>query len=155
MGPQRQTVPRTWTWRPGSTPPAHDDGQRPRTDGNRAGLESRQRRATLYAFKGVCLRHCGWLCGHARRPWPSAPRTCPRCLGDAPENQHSKDIWVYSDRPVNPFSLISSLKTVSEFTRGSDLPSRVADHLLWLGRYLERAEGLTRLLTVGLPPAFR
>ena len=30
--------------------------------------------------------------------------------------------------------------------RGSDLPSRVADHLLWLGRYLERAEGLIRLL---------
>jgi uncharacterized circularly permuted ATP-grasp superfamily protein/uncharacterized alpha-E superfamily protein len=70
----------------------------------------------------------------------------PTLLGDSPENQQSKDIWVYSDRPVTAFSMISSLKTVSEFTRGSDLPSRVADHLLWLGRYLERAEGLTRLL---------
>ena len=29
---------------------------------------------------------------------------------------------------------------------GNDLPSRVADNLFWLGRYAERAEGLTRLL---------
>ena len=35
---------------------------------------------------------------------------------------------------------------MTEFRRSSDLPSRVADHLLWLGRYLERAEGLIRLL---------
>ena len=63
-----------------------------------------------------------------------------------PERQQSKDIWVLSDRPVSPFSLMSSLQPVSEFKRGNDLPSRVADHLLWLGRYLERAEGLIRLL---------
>ena len=29
---------------------------------------------------------------------------------------------------------------------GSDLPSRVADNLFWLGRNVERAEGITRLL---------
>jgi hypothetical protein len=51
-----------------------------------------------------------------------------------------------SDQPVEPFSLMSGLQAVAEFRRGSDLPSRVADHLLWLGRYLERAEGLVRLL---------
>jgi len=67
-------------------------------------------------------------------------------LGRVPERQQSKDIWVLSDRPVVPFSLMSGLQTVSDFRRGSDLPSRVADHLLWLGRYLERAEGLIRLL---------
>ncbi len=70
----------------------------------------------------------------------------PTLLSDSPEGQQSKDVWVYSDRPVTPFSLMESLQTVSAFTRGSDLPSRVADHLLWLGRYLERAEGLVRLL---------
>ena len=70
----------------------------------------------------------------------------PTLLSDSLESQQSKDIWVNSDRPVTPFSLMSSLQTVSAFTRGSDLPSRVADHLLWLGRYLERAEGLVRLL---------
>ncbi len=66
--------------------------------------------------------------------------------GDCPENQQSKDIWVLSDQPVEPFSLMAGLETVAKFNRGSDLPSRVADHLLWLGRYMERAEGLVRLL---------
>jgi uncharacterized circularly permuted ATP-grasp superfamily protein/uncharacterized alpha-E superfamily protein len=64
----------------------------------------------------------------------------------APERQLSKDIWVLSDEPVEHFSLLSSLHNVSEFRRSSDLPSRVADHLLWLGRYMERAEGQIRLL---------
>jgi hypothetical protein len=64
----------------------------------------------------------------------------------SPERQQSKDIWVLSDQPVEPFSLMGGLQAVAEFRRGSDLPSRVADHLLWLGRYLERAEGLVRLL---------
>jgi uncharacterized alpha-E superfamily protein len=66
--------------------------------------------------------------------------------GDVPEQQQSKDIWVLSDQPVEPFSLMGGLREVAEFRRSSDLPSRVADHLLWLGRYLERAEGLVRLL---------
>ncbi len=66
--------------------------------------------------------------------------------GDCPEQQQSKDIWVLSDQPVEPFSLMGGLQAVAEFRRSSDLPSRVADHLLWLGRYLERAEGLVRLL---------
>ena len=66
--------------------------------------------------------------------------------GERPEQQQSKDIWVLSDQPVEPFSLMGGLQAVAEFRRTSDLPSRVADHLLWLGRYLERAEGLVRLL---------
>ncbi|MFH1983496.1 MAG: circularly permuted type 2 ATP-grasp protein [Pseudomonadota bacterium] len=65
---------------------------------------------------------------------------------DCPERQQSKDIWVLSDQPVAPFSLMGGLKAVTAFRRSSDLPSRVADHLLWLGRYMERAEGLIRLL---------
>lgn len=67
-------------------------------------------------------------------------------IGGVPEQQMSKDIWVLSDRPVEPFSLMAGLQASAELKRGSDLPSRVADHLLWLGRYLERAEGLVRLL---------
>ena len=70
----------------------------------------------------------------------------PTLIGDCLERQQSKDIWVLSDQPVKPFSLMGSLRKVAEFRRSSDLPSRVADHLLWLGRYLERAEGLIRLL---------
>jgi len=65
---------------------------------------------------------------------------------NSPEQQQSKDIWVLSDKPVEPFTLMDGFHTISEFKRSSDLPSRVADNLLWLGRYLERAEGLIRLL---------
>jgi len=65
---------------------------------------------------------------------------------DCPERQQSKDIWVLSNKPVVPFTLMGGFHTISEFRRSNDLPSRVADNLLWLGRYLERAEGLIRLL---------
>ncbi len=65
---------------------------------------------------------------------------------DCPGRQQSKDIWVMSDTPVEPFTLMGGLHNISEFKRSTDLPSRVADNLLWLGRYLERAEGLIRLL---------
>lgn len=65
---------------------------------------------------------------------------------DCPERQQSKDIWVLSNKPVEPFTLMDGFHTISEFRRSNDLPSRVADNLLWLGRYLERAEGLIRLL---------
>lgn len=63
-----------------------------------------------------------------------------------PERQHSKDIWVLSDNPVEPFTLMEGFHTITEFKRSSDQPSRVADNLLWLGRYLERAEGIIRLV---------
>ena len=57
----------------------------------------------------------------------------------------SKDTWVLADGPVSDFSLLASSGRVV-LTRGGDLPSRAADNLFWLGRYAERAEGLTRLL---------
>lgn len=59
----------------------------------------------------------------------------------------SKDTWVLSAGPVSPFSLLRPDSLPVELNRGgNDLPSRVADNLYWLGRYAERAEGLTRLL---------
>lgn len=67
-------------------------------------------------------------------------------LAGGARRQGSKDLWVLSDRPVEPFSLLKGLRSAAELHRGSDLPSRVADNLLWLGRYLERAEGLVRLV---------
>lgn len=70
----------------------------------------------------------------------------PSLLSGSPESQHSKDIWVISEEPVEPFSMMAGLRVIPKFKRFSDLPNRVADNLLWLGRYLERAEGLIRLL---------
>ena len=58
----------------------------------------------------------------------------------------SKDTWVPSGGPVAGFSLLPAPAAKIGLSRGgSDLPSRVADNLFWLGRYAERAEGLARL----------
>jgi uncharacterized circularly permuted ATP-grasp superfamily protein/uncharacterized alpha-E superfamily protein len=60
---------------------------------------------------------------------------------------HSKDAWVLSDVPVDTFSLLRRRDEPVELRRAStDLPSRVADNLFWLGRYAERAESVARLL---------
>jgi len=59
----------------------------------------------------------------------------------------SKDTWVLSDEPVSPVTLLTPQDTPLTVERArSDLPSRVADNLFWLGRYAERSEGFVRLL---------
>lgn len=59
----------------------------------------------------------------------------------------SKDTWVIADRPQHAPSLFAIRHDPLALRRSSyDLPSRVADNLLWLGRYAERAEGAVRLL---------
>ncbi len=60
----------------------------------------------------------------------------------------SKDTWVLSSRPVGTFTLRRPRDLPVELNRGetSDLPSRAADHIFWLGRYAERGEHLARVL---------
>ena len=59
----------------------------------------------------------------------------------------SKDTWILSDGPVGHQSLLQEPGQVIELRRtGSELPSRVAEHLFWLGRHVERADGAARLL---------
>ncbi|MBP2237392.1 putative circularly permuted ATP-grasp superfamily protein/putative alpha-E superfamily protein [Sinorhizobium kostiense] len=55
------------------------------------------------------------------------------------------DVWIVSDKPVERTTL---LPTEESFTRNlpGSLPSRAADNLFWLGRYIERAEGALRIL---------
>ena len=63
------------------------------------------------------------------------------------DGEGSKDTWVMSDRPVEPVSLLPRPGAGLRIRRsGADLPSRVADDLFWLGRYLERADATVRLL---------
>jgi uncharacterized circularly permuted ATP-grasp superfamily protein/uncharacterized alpha-E superfamily protein len=58
----------------------------------------------------------------------------------------SKDTWVLAGGPVNTFSLLQPTGTQLSITRaGGDLPSRIADNLFWLGRYIERADSVARL----------
>src|ERR1700691_600578 len=60
----------------------------------------------------------------------------------------SKDTWVLSDGPVDTFSLQTPRDLPVTLIRGSisELPSRAADHIFWLGRYAERSEHLARML---------
>ena len=59
----------------------------------------------------------------------------------------SKDTWVLSEGPVSPVTLLAPAGSPTRPERaGSDLPSRVAENLFWLGRYAERAEHTIRLL---------
>jgi uncharacterized circularly permuted ATP-grasp superfamily protein/uncharacterized alpha-E superfamily protein len=60
---------------------------------------------------------------------------------------HSKDAWVLWDGPVDTFTMLPPRDQPVELRRvSSDLPSRVADNLFWLGRYVERSENKARLL---------
>lgn len=59
----------------------------------------------------------------------------------------SKDTWVVADGAQHAPSLLTMRHEPLSLRRSSyNLPSRVADNLLWLGRYAERAEGAVRLL---------
>ncbi|HUG63222.1 MAG TPA: circularly permuted type 2 ATP-grasp protein, partial [Methylomirabilota bacterium] len=56
------------------------------------------------------------------------------------------DVWVVSDRPVVETSLISPPDMVRIRRTIGTLPSRAADNLFWLARYLERTEATLRLV---------
>ncbi len=58
----------------------------------------------------------------------------------------STDVWVLSDAPVERVSLITGDSDVRVRRLTGHLPSRAADNLYWLGRYLERLEATLRLV---------
>jgi len=85
--------------------------------------------------------------------WMAMPGGLVRAAGsDGPvvsmqRGGHSKDAWILWDGPIDTFSLLRPRGEPVEIRRGSsDLPSRAADNLFWLGRYAERAENMARLL---------
>lgn len=56
------------------------------------------------------------------------------------------DVWVVSDKPVPEDTMLSHADEVFVRSAPGLLPSRAADNLFWLGRYVERAEGQMRLI---------
>ena len=59
----------------------------------------------------------------------------------------SKDTWVLASAPVDGFSLLKRTDVALPIRRaGDEAPSRAMDNLFWLGRYVERAENLVRVL---------
>jgi uncharacterized circularly permuted ATP-grasp superfamily protein/uncharacterized alpha-E superfamily protein len=64
----------------------------------------------------------------------------------------SADVWVVSDKAVSVSTLLPAVDTVRIRRIAGVLPSRAADNLFWLGRYLERAEATLRLVrALGTP----
>ncbi|OJU11799.1 MAG: hypothetical protein BGN86_12185 [Caulobacterales bacterium 68-7] len=62
------------------------------------------------------------------------------------EGAQAADVWVLSEGPVERVSLIAASDDAKVRRIMGNLPSRAADNLFWLGRYLERAEATLRLV---------
>ncbi len=58
----------------------------------------------------------------------------------------SADVWVLAERRVEETSLVASLEDERIIRVLGNLPSRAADNLFWMGRYIERAEATLRLV---------
>lgn len=56
------------------------------------------------------------------------------------------DVWVVAKAPVERVSLLGAEQIAGQGPRHGALPSRAADNLFWLGRYVERAEDTMRLV---------
>ena len=56
------------------------------------------------------------------------------------EGARTADVWIISGKPVERTTLLASRDEVQVRRILGRLPSRAADNLFWLGRYLERAE---------------
>jgi uncharacterized circularly permuted ATP-grasp superfamily protein/uncharacterized alpha-E superfamily protein len=60
---------------------------------------------------------------------------------------HSKDAWVLWDSPVDTFSMLHPRNEPVALRRElPGVPSSVADNVFWLGRYVERAESIARIV---------
>ncbi len=91
------------------------------------------------------VQYRGWLGCHARGPGPGRRQRWPGRLHAARRSQQGCVGRV--GLPRRQLSLLPARNEPVQLRRGSrDLPSRVADNLFWLGRYLERAENFARLL---------
>jgi uncharacterized circularly permuted ATP-grasp superfamily protein/uncharacterized alpha-E superfamily protein len=62
------------------------------------------------------------------------------------EGARAADVWVVSDETVATSTLLPPGDTVRIRRIAGWVPSRAADNLFWLGRYLERAEATLRLV---------
>jgi uncharacterized circularly permuted ATP-grasp superfamily protein/uncharacterized alpha-E superfamily protein len=62
------------------------------------------------------------------------------------EDARTADVWVIADKPVERVTLMANKDDVKVRRILGHLPSRAADNLFWLGRYLERAEATLRLV---------
>ena len=87
----------------------------------------------------------GGLDHHARRLCRIAEQLDARAVSMGAARA-TADVWVVSDKPVSTATLLPAGDTVRIRRIAGWVPSRAADNLFWLGRYLERAEATLRLV---------
>ena len=69
--------------------------------------------------------------------------------GTGPLGGLAKDTWVLASEPeLRETLLVATDQQAPAVVQESEVSSRVADNLFWIGRYAERAEGLVRLLRI-------
>ena len=56
------------------------------------------------------------------------------------------DAWIESEQPIDDVSLLPNPEHVTIRRKAGTLPSRAADNLFWLGRYVDRTEATLRLV---------
>jgi len=83
--------------------------------------------------------------------WKVMPGGFARVADDAPalslqRGGRTADAWVLSEAPVAPTSLLPTPDRIEIKRTIGSLPSRAADNLFWLGRYVERSEATLRLV---------
>jgi uncharacterized circularly permuted ATP-grasp superfamily protein/uncharacterized alpha-E superfamily protein len=62
------------------------------------------------------------------------------------DGARAADVWVVSDKAISTATLLQTGDNVRIRRIAGWVPSRAADNLFWLGRYLERAEATLRLV---------
>jgi uncharacterized circularly permuted ATP-grasp superfamily protein/uncharacterized alpha-E superfamily protein len=62
------------------------------------------------------------------------------------EGALASDVWVIAQTPVESVTLLAQRDNAKVRRIKGNLPSRAADNLFWLGRYLERAESTLRIV---------
>jgi uncharacterized circularly permuted ATP-grasp superfamily protein/uncharacterized alpha-E superfamily protein len=66
------------------------------------------------------------------------------------EGSFSADVCIVGTQPVAPVTLVAAADAIAIRRNPGTLPSRVADNLFWLGRYLERAESVLALVRASI-----
>jgi uncharacterized circularly permuted ATP-grasp superfamily protein/uncharacterized alpha-E superfamily protein len=70
-----------------------------------------------------------------------------RPLVSRPSGGSSKDTWVLSEAPIEPFSMLPGRLRPEDVARSQRVTSsRAGENLFWLGRYAERSENGARLM---------
>ena len=138
----REVAARPWAW---SAQAAVPGSVAPTLEG--AGLQPRP--VVLRVF--LVFDGTGWQAMQGGLAEVLAPGVLPGLRGQAAGPRLTKDVWVLREENLDIVGPPVRLAPRLALRRTSgDLPSRVADNLFWLGRYVERLDRAARLVRAAL-----